>query len=160
MSILDLVWYDSGMLRWKSAPRRGVAANSIVGHPTGNYLRFAYSGKSYAVHRVIWEMHNGPIPEGMQIDHIDNNTMNNRLDNLRLATHSQNNMNKVARCDNALGIKGVFKRFRAGRYEYVGRVTRDRKVHTKVSVDLTTVVNFVNSMRISLHGDFAQGVHH
>ncbi|WP_077825984.1 HNH endonuclease signature motif containing protein [Escherichia coli] len=30
-----------------------------------------FCGKRYCVHRIIWEMHNGPIPEGYQIDHID-----------------------------------------------------------------------------------------
>jgi hypothetical protein len=45
-------------------------------------------------HRIIWEMHNGPIPKGMQIDHIDGDCANNKLENLRLATNRENSCNR------------------------------------------------------------------
>ena len=46
--------------------------------------------KSYLVHRFIWECHNGVIPEGKVIDHINNDKEDNRLCNLQLVTHQQN----------------------------------------------------------------------
>ena len=46
--------------------------------------------KHYLVHRFIYECFYGTIPEGFQIDHIDNNPQNNRLDNLQLLTKSEN----------------------------------------------------------------------
>lgn len=132
-----------------------MSTGTVIGTLCGGYLRFSYRGKSYAVHRVVWELHHGPVTD--QVDHINGDKLDNRIENLRPATHSQNNMNKPARSDNVLGIKGVFRRYRAGRYEYVGRVTRDRKVHTKVSVNLDTVLAFVKSTRAALHGEFAKG---
>lgn len=42
------------------------------------------------VHRLVWEAFNGPIPEGMQINHLDENPLNNRLDNLSLVTPKEN----------------------------------------------------------------------
>ena len=45
-------------------------------------------------HRIIWEMHHGPIPKGMQIDHIDGDCANNKLENLRLATNRENSCNR------------------------------------------------------------------
>jgi len=45
-------------------------------------------------HRVIWEMYNGQIPKGMQIDHIDGDCANNRMANLRLATNRENSCNR------------------------------------------------------------------
>lgn len=42
------------------------------------------------VHRVVWEAFNGPIPEGMQIGHIDENPGNNAIDNLMLCTQQEN----------------------------------------------------------------------
>ena len=45
-------------------------------------------------HRIVYEAFNGPIPQGMTIDHIDQDKANNRLSNLRLATYAQQNANK------------------------------------------------------------------
>ena len=38
----------------------------------------------------MWEVFNGPIPEGYDIDHIDGNPKNNNLDNLQAITHREN----------------------------------------------------------------------
>ena len=46
--------------------------------------------KSEYIHRFIWQAFNGPIPNGFEIDHIDNNPANNRLYNLRLLTNVEN----------------------------------------------------------------------
>lgn len=42
------------------------------------------------VHAIVWEVHNGPVPAGLEIDHIDGNKSNSHLSNLRLVTHAQN----------------------------------------------------------------------
>lgn len=59
------------------------------------YKRVHYhdrEGKSQGIltHRLVWLAFNGEIPHGMEIDHIDQNRHNNRLDNLQLLTHSEN----------------------------------------------------------------------
>ena len=46
--------------------------------------------KNFKVHRFIWECFNGVIPEGKEIDHINNNKEDNQLCNLQLVTHQQN----------------------------------------------------------------------
>lgn len=46
--------------------------------------------KTFLVHCLVWEAFNGPIPEGMQVNHIDENKLNNRLDNLNLMSHKDN----------------------------------------------------------------------
>lgn len=61
----------------------------------------------HRAHRIIWEMHNGPIPKGLVIDHINGNFYDNRISNLRLATQSQNGMNRLLSKANKLRIKGV-----------------------------------------------------
>lgn len=49
------------------------------------------------LNRLIWELANGPIPEKMQVDHIDRNRQNNLLSNLRLVTNQQNSYNTGAK---------------------------------------------------------------
>lgn len=80
------------------------------GNPTGslhNYWVVSTPEGSVMAHRIIWELHYGPIPDGMQIDHKDTNKLNNKLDNLRLATRANNQMNQVLRSDNTSGVKGI-----------------------------------------------------
>lgn len=49
--------------------------------------------KRLRLHCVVFELANGPIPAGMEIDHIDSNKTNNFLANLRLVTHQHNLFN-------------------------------------------------------------------
>ena len=61
--------------------------------PSGKYLRvnLAYGiNKKMLVHRIVWESFNGPIPDDMDVDHIDGNPQNNALSNLRLLSHQDN----------------------------------------------------------------------
>ena len=58
-------------------------------------------------HRVVWEEANGPIPDGMEVDHINGDTKDNRLENLRIVTHSDNLKNSKIRTDNKSGVVGV-----------------------------------------------------
>ena len=55
-------------------------------------------------------MHNGPIPEGMQIDHIDQNKFNNRIENLRLVDGFDNHRNMPLLKNNTSGCCGVSMR--------------------------------------------------
>lgn len=48
------------------------------------------TNKTFRLHRLVWESFNGKIPDGMQINHIDEDKTNNRLDNLNLMTPKEN----------------------------------------------------------------------
>lgn len=49
------------------------------------------------VHRVIYETFVGEIPEGYEIDHINTNKTDNRLENLQIVTHKENMNNPLTR---------------------------------------------------------------
>lgn len=55
--------------------------------------------RSTGVHRVIWMLHHGPIPSGLDVDHIDNNKTNNHISNLQLLTHGDNMRKAVLQND-------------------------------------------------------------
>lgn len=63
------------------------------------YRRVNLSGHgkvcTFSVHRLVYENFIGDIPENMYIDHIDNNRANNKLENLRLVTQSENMKNAM-----------------------------------------------------------------
>jgi hypothetical protein len=76
-------------------------------YKTGYAIRSAYNKEtkrrySILMHRVI--MH---TPDGMDTDHINHNTLDNRKSNLRICTHSQNQMNKHKQSNNTSGHTGV-----------------------------------------------------
>ena len=71
------------------------------------YARHKERGKKHQkevlMHRLILN-----APQGMQVDHINGDGLDNRRSNLRLATNSQNLKNQGPHKDNCSGFKGVY----------------------------------------------------
>lgn len=84
---------------------KGEVAGSVIS--SSGYAQVKIQKKLYLCHRIIWELHNGEIPEGMFIDHLDGNRLNNTLENLRLTTRQGNARNSKKRKDNTSGLTGV-----------------------------------------------------
>lgn len=108
-SVLD---YDpsTGIFHWKISFRNnqvkvGSVAGSINNRDGRLFIRFR--GKLYRAHRLAWLLTYGEWPKD-QIDHIDGNPLNNRIDNLRDVSNKVNGQNKRrARSDSRVGILGV-----------------------------------------------------
>ena len=74
------------------------------------YGLVAVAGRMVPVHKFSWEAKNGPVPEGMELDHICRIRACFNPDHLRPVTHSQNLQNhsgKPHRADTASGVRGV-----------------------------------------------------
>ncbi|MBN9601832.1 MAG: HNH endonuclease [Afipia felis] len=82
----------------------GKPAGTIDGH---GYLLIRVDGRLYRGCRLVWLYMTGEWPSN-QMDHINMDRSDDRWSNLREATNSQNNMNRLARKDNKSGIKGVY----------------------------------------------------
>jgi len=72
------------------------------------YAVSAPNERRHSMHRLVWNLINGPIPKGMEIDHIDGNGLNNSIENLRLVTPQQNHFNtRLKKLNNTSKFKGV-----------------------------------------------------
>jgi hypothetical protein len=102
--LLDAFQYKDGNLYWKFS-KQGVNAGQLAGakHKTG-YVQIQLNRKFMYSHRAIFLMHYGHLPKF--IDHIDGNPSNNKIENLREATASQNCWNQKYK-GSASGFKGV-----------------------------------------------------
>jgi hypothetical protein len=60
---------------------------------TNGYNKTSYKGKRLAVHRVVWLLHKGEWPKG-EIDHINRNRADNRIENLRDVSRHVNAANR------------------------------------------------------------------
>lgn len=102
----------SGLI-WKSPRSKRLKPGAVAGYKNqkGYWMVGVNSPtpKNYLVHRIIWFMSTGTDPETFLIDHIDQDTSNNRIENLRLATHKTNKLNRPKpKSKNAKSIyKGV-----------------------------------------------------
>jgi len=95
----SLFEYIEGELFWKIS--RG---NVKVGNKAGtlNYNKrhdrecyeVGIDKKTVLLHRIIWIMINGEIPESLQIDHINQDPTDNRIENLRVVTNQENSKNR------------------------------------------------------------------
>ena len=83
--------YANGKLYWGIKPSNSISEGDEAKNINADgHIRVTIKGKSYYAHRIIWEMHNGKIPEGMVIDHINENKQDNRIENLQCITPKEN----------------------------------------------------------------------
>ena len=140
--------YRDGKLFWRA--RNGKEAGCVGNR---SYSCVCINYRKYMTHRLIWIMHgNDPVP---MLDHIDGNQLNNRIENLRPITVSQNQRNTKLRKDSTSGIKGVS--WISTRNRWSGQVWHKGKLHRAGDFkDKDECAAAVRVLRESLHGEFAR----
>lgn len=97
----DLFKTDSAFKRWNS-----IFSNKPCGCFSGGYLKTKTMGFNFLNHRVIYFIETGVNPK--IIDHIDGNTLNNKISNLRNVDKAKNGVNCKLSKKNSTGRKGVY----------------------------------------------------
>ncbi len=84
-------------LRWK----KKAARNTVIGSPAGRchlngYWEVRFQKVLWKTNRIVYRLATGDDPGGLEVDHIDLNKSNNSADNLRAATRSEQQFNRLS----------------------------------------------------------------
>lgn len=137
--------YEDGKLFWIERPlshfkndryRRawikgnaGAEAGCIVDNRGQNRCMITMKGKMYFRYRFIWIMHNGrPVAGGKEIDHINRNTLDDRIENLRECNRSENSWNASLSVKNKSGFRGVTWKPHAKKWR-ADICVKDKRIH-------------------------------
>jgi len=118
---------DTGVFTWYEARAR-VKAGSVAGSVNSEgYLGICVDKSVYLAHRMAWAYVYGEWPT-MLVDHINGDPLDNRIENLRQATHSQNSQNSKVSVANTSGTRGV------------SRVPKSEKWNARIGVERKRIV--------------------
>jgi hypothetical protein len=146
--------YDNGRLYWRDTPLgRGLPLTTPAGNVTLNgYVTLGWRGKKWAVHRLIFVLCNGHSPP--DVDHINGNRADNRPENLRAASRSDNLKNSRIRSDSTSGVKGVHWDAQSKKWRASVKVG-GKKYYVGSSDNPAALVSVLREAREHLHGQFA-----
>ncbi len=97
---------EAGIFKWKITRSSNTPAGRIAGTKTNTgYRSIAIGNVHYQASHVAWVYVNGVYPKEM--DHVNGDRMDDRICNLREATHQQNQCNRRKQSNNTSGFKGV-----------------------------------------------------
>ena len=120
--------------------------------------RIMINGKRFLASRLAWFLYYGKWPE-KTVDHINGNPSDDRIDNLRLATDSEQQWNKGINRNNTSGVKGVSfnkRRNEAGLSPWEVYITvYYKRIHIGFFNDLEDAVNARREAAMNYHGDFS-----
>ena len=153
----NLYWRHCDKSDFDTATAYGIAKSRSFGRQAGaldlssGYYRVTLLGKKYLCHRVAWLLFTGSWPEH-EIDHINGDPLDNRIDNLRDVEHKVNVKNASRRSDNKTGFVGVFWDERSKRYKAYVRVNKKLK-------HLGSFVGIDQAIAARAHAEIKYGFH-
>ena len=107
---------------------------------------------SYPLHRVLMLMQTGNLPE--QIDHIDGNPSNNKIQNLRPCNYLQNMANRKINANSTTGVKNV-RRIYNGKYVVTIQINK-KKIYLGSFWDLELADLVAREARLKFYGEYAR----
>ena len=112
---------DTGIIIWKKPTNPRIKVGAEAGHKTVKtknlvYREIKFNYTQYKAHRLAYYMYHGIDPRNNDVDHEDRNGLNNKINNLRLATRLENSRNRKFQKNNTSGVTGVTWDKRRGRW--------------------------------------------
>jgi hypothetical protein len=153
----ELFEYKDGELYWKKRPSLK-AVQAKIGNKAGTicnnlYKQVSINKEYYYIHRIIFAMFYGYFPNF--VDHIDGNPSNNKIENLREATQTQNNYNAVLKSNNTSGYKNVYWDKRSSKWLVMVKVERKNK-HIGYFDNILIANNAAIMARKQYYGEFTR----
>lgn len=151
--LLDAFEYKDGKLFWNiNVSRKVRIGREINTINKQGYIQFKFNGKHMYAHRAIFLMHHGFLPKS--IDHINCNKLDNRIENLRESTTSQNGQNTFIRINNTSGIKGIYWCNKKNKWH--ARIKLDYKnIHIGYFNSIEEAIPILNLARKKYHGEYS-----
>ncbi len=144
---------DTGVFTWlqsRSVVKKGDVAGSTYGP---GYQGIGIDGTVYLSHRLAFLYMTNVVPEH-EVDHKNNRKTDNRWENLRQATRTQNLRNVGVRACSKSGIKGV--RFIKKQGKWSARIRHNKKqIWLGVFDTCEQAANAYKNAAEKLHGEFA-----
>jgi hypothetical protein len=148
--------YDlkTGDFFWKIKPAKNIGIGQKAGcKKTNQYLSVRYKSKQYGAHRLAWLYVYGDMP-GM-VDHINGNSLDNRIENLRKCNKSENAQNSKRSVCNSSGSKNVCWDKNRNKWSVIVRVNGIKKSFGRFD-DLELADLVAVEARNKYHGNFAR----
>lgn len=143
---------DTGLFTWLVDSGNNKLKGTIAGTKRlDGYVQIRYKSKFYLAHRLAVLYMEGVIPE--YVDHKDHVRDNNRWNNLRQCTASQNSMNISITSSNTSGFKGVS--FHKEKRKWRGTLGfQGKQYHCGYWDTPEQAAEAVKLKRVELHGEF------
>ena len=135
----DYEWISK--LKWRYASNGSAVRNSS---------RHLGAQKVLQLHRIIMN-----APDGLVVDHINGDRLDNRKQNLRVCSQSQNSMNRSVATNNSCGYKGVY--FHKGKQKWYAHITcNGKQKHIGAFSAPEDAARAYNQRALELFGEFSK----
>lgn len=154
--VLACLDYDAvtGSLKWKHTKGRKIAGAEAGWLDNLGYRLTRIDGVLYRNHHIVVLLETGVWPNG-DVDHIDGNPSNNKITNLRVCAHAENQRNMKKHVDNTSGFKGVYWSKQCEKW-MAKIVVNGQQKHLGLFTDKLKAAKAYDKAASDLHGEFAR----
>jgi len=154
-----LVWRERPQSHFRRERERNLTNTQYAGKFVGSFKTNRWSvvlqRRNIAVSRIVYMLHHNieEIPNGLIVDHKDRDPSNNKISNLRLATHQQNMSNKTPHSKTGYPYIKMIRR--RNRIVYYLNAPRKSKEKSATFETLEDAKDLSKKISIELHGEFS-----